>query len=980
MSPAVATESARRSMRLAPLALACLAACAPAFAQDAAAPPAQAPEAATHDAATDANAQPAQQAPAGPTVAAPPDAAAAAGQAVPPAGEVQDIGAVVVTGQRAALRRAQAIKQNAAGVVDAISAEEAGKFPDQNVADSLQRVPGVSVNRGGGESSRVTVRGLGPQFVNVLVNGRSIVSDSGDRGFNFDTLPSELISTAEVYKTSAADLVDGGIGGTIDIRTARPLDSEGFHFAGSLAALNDSMDGGLDDEFTPKGSFVVGSSNADHSFGWLVSGMYYKRHHRTYQITEQAWYVDQDLDLDKDGVVDVEGAAIPETTIGNSTEADSVRNGVSAAIDWAPNDRFKLEFDAMLSNYRVDSREHGLGFYGNAGDITGIELDENGTATGYTRDDTGVMATDYTLGLGKRDAKVLQTGLNLAWQINDVSSLELDLARSKSWNKYDYGSGYAVVGTRNIGYTPVWTNPGGGGFPYYNYDELTPSDGLSNLYSHCCNIGGNHLTNRLDEYKLELSNSFLEGPLTQLDFGVLASQRSYRSIGMGQDDAMSLCAFYCGYNATTPADAIGAYVYDAGGWFGGHSQGFPTRWVSYDPDAYFEYLTTPESYLQLAGIKSPEEMAAFIAALAANGGDWRTQPIQRSLNQIREKTRAFYAKANFEGEWGGMPWYLDLGYRYVRTETSASAFVAPLLSIKVNPSDTSNAVGTFGDPVLTREDADYAYWLPSANFRLNLRDDLVLRVNASRTLTRPELSQLGVSASYNFRPTNQTISTGNIDLKPYLSKNFDLGLEWYFADTSYVALAAFYKEVSNFTTSVDTEVEILGFPFTQTLPVNLNEAKVKGLEFTFNYQFSGLPDPFDGLGMAFNYTRVESTASIDEAILSGAGRFAIPGIGDSANVSAFYEKGPWQARLAYNWRDEYLSCLSCGAGSQPETTKAYGQVDMSASYKLNDAVSVFVEGTNLTREEREGYMVYRNRPTYINFDGRTYTFGVRAKF
>ena len=963
------------AVRVALVGLGCATACPFAFAQAAATASGQEPAAAPDDASQ--------------TSPKPEVATAEAGQ--PQSDDVQDMSEVVVTGQRASLRRAQAIKQNAAGVVDAISAEEAGKFPDQNVADSLQRVPGVSVNRtGSGESSQVTVRGLGPQFVNVLVNGRSIVSDAENRGFNFDTLPSELISTAEVYKTSAADIVDGGIGGTINIRTARPLDNEGFHFAGSLSALNDSMEGGLDDKSTPKGSFFLSHANADQTFGWLLSGMYYERKHRSYQVNQQGWYVSDLTDpavlaslppafhrLREQGVEEV---ATPETTIGNYTTIDSVRKGLSAAIDWNPSDSLKLKFDAMYSNYESDQLQHGLGFYGNTNDITDIEVDDNGTATEYTRGDTGILATDYIVSTLPRDAKVFQTGMNLAWQIDDTTTLEVDLSRAKSWNKYDSGDSYRVVGTRNIGYVPHWTNPGGGGFPYYNYDALTPSDAISNLYSHCCGMGGDHRTNRLDEVKANLTKSFLDGPLAQLSFGALASNRSTRFIDMGVDDAMSLCAFYCGYNATTPADAIGAYVFDAGNWFGGHSQGFPTQWVSYDPDMYMDYLTTPESYMQLQGLKTDEEIAAFVAALEANGGGWATHPIQRSYWQVKEKTSSFYVKADFEGTMRDMPWHLDLGYRYIKTDTVSSAFVAPLLDVRVNPTDTSNAIGTFGEPVLTRAEGSYDYWLPSANFRLNLRDDLVFRLNASRTLTRPELSQLRVSAGYNFRPNNQTVSTGNTNLKPYLSENFDIGLEWYFADTSYVALGAFFKNISNFTTTVDTQVEILGFPFTQTLPVNLNEAKVEGLEFTYNQQFTGLPAPFDGLGTAFNYTHVKSDASIDEAILSGAGRFAIPGIGDSANLSLFYEKGPWQARLAYNWRDEWLSCLSCGSGSQPEYTKAYGQLDMSAAYSLNDHFSVFVEGTNLTREEREGYMLYENRPTFINFEGRTYTFGVRAKW
>lgn len=168
-------------------------------------------------------------------------------------GDPAQLGEVSVTGQLAAIRKAQAIKQDAVGVVDSVSSEEAGKFPDQNVADALQRVPGVAVNRTGGESSQVTVRGFGPSFVNVTVNGRPMLSDSGDRSFHFDALPSELISTAEVQKTATAGQEDGGIGGTINIITARPLDFNGFHMAGSLAGVNDSLDGGLANKFTPRG-------------------------------------------------------------------------------------------------------------------------------------------------------------------------------------------------------------------------------------------------------------------------------------------------------------------------------------------------------------------------------------------------------------------------------------------------------------------------------------------------------------------------------------------------------------------------------------------------------------------------------------------------------------------------------------------------------------------------------------------------------
>jgi iron complex outermembrane receptor protein len=267
--------------------------------------------------------------------------------------------------------------------------------------------------------------------------------------------------------------------------------------------------------------------------------------------------------------------------------------------------------------------------------------------------------------------------------------------------------------------------------------------------------------------------------------------------------------------------------------------------------------------------------------------------------------------------------------------------------------------------------------LPSLNFKLNLRDDLLFRFAASKTLTRPDLSNLSAAVSYNFRPENQTIDKGNTALDPYTSKNLDTGLEWYFSDTSYVALDAFYKKVDNFSTLITTNTSLLGFPFQLTEPVNLNTAVIKGAEFTFNYQFKHLPSPFDGLGVATNYTYVTSNASISPDKIANAGKFAVPGIGDSANATLYYQKGPWELRLAYNWRDKYLASIAGGQG-QPTTVKSYGQLDLSANYKINDHVTVFLEETNLTNETISQYQVYLDRESYAEDDGRTVFMGIRA--
>jgi iron complex outermembrane recepter protein len=319
--------------------------------------------------------------------------------------------------------------------------------------------------------------------------------------------------------------------------------------------------------------------------------------------------------------------------------------------------------------------------------------------------------------------------------------------------------------------------------------------------------------------------------------------------------------------------------------------------------------------------------------------------------------------------------------RYSHTDTTSNAYSFPLLAITVNPNDTSNAIPTYSATIAPISDSGVSSeWLPSANFKLNVRDDLVFRLALSKTEARPDLANLSAAQTYNFRPKNQTLTVGNVNLKPYTSNNFDSGLEWYIDSLSYIAVDGFYKKVSNFNTEIATTTSILGFPFQLNEPVNLNTATISGEEFTFNYQFTRLPRPFDGLGTAVNYTHVSSNASINPALLA-TGRFAVPGIGDSGNISGYYEEGPIQLRLAYNWRGKYLSSIADpNEAGQPTTTKAYGQLDFSGSYAIGRNLSVFLTATNLLRETIFRYQVYTNRATYAEADGGTVTLGIRGAF
>ncbi|MDR6935313.1 TonB-dependent receptor [Luteibacter sp. 3190] len=929
------------------------------------------------------------------TGAAPADAASSAtpAQAAGPQAtkeedkkKVTELGAVAVTGQLAALQRAQAIKQDSVNVVDSISAEEAGKFPDPNVADALQRVPGVSVNRSGGESSQIAVRGFGPDFVAVTINGRPMATASGSRAFNFDVLPSEIISVAQVNKTSSADISEVDIGGVVDIQTARPLDFGGYHGAWSAAGVNSNLTGDWKGKTTPKASGLFGWTNADHTFGWMASASYYKRKDTQLNTQAGSWYENQNISqLSNLSDPRFTNVAVPETLSSNVVDETRVRKGVSGAIDWKPIDQLTVQFDSLYSSYKVDPFIHYFGEYGNTGDIQSLTTDANNTVTSFVRNGSGpnVMANDYVQSYQPTYEKSYQNGLNVAFDFDQSTKLSLDVSNSKAWNKESPNGYFLVVGTKNFGTNPTWTNNGNDTPPSYS-NILSPTS-LDGLKAHCCNAGsGNNVTDKVDNYQLKLDKSFTDGTLSRLLVGVQYTKDTVKQTSWGTPNSI-LCNAYCGYNVDVPPEAIGAYVYTAPPKIHGvSSPGQPEQWIQYDPRAYLNYLASPAAYNQLPD----DKRAALLAGLAANGGTLDAAPNPGSFNEVSEKKKAFFAKAVFEGTMWDMPWAVDVGARYLHVASTSTAVNQPPIAYRIDPNDTSNGQVTLGPLAPQSDTGGYHKWLPSLNFKWNLLENLIYRFSWSKSLTPPALSNLYYNRSFGTRPNSLTISQGNPQLQPYTSRNFDMGLEWYINDASYIAVEGFVKRVGNFSTIVSTPVPFLtnentGQPFIWSLtqPINLNSSKIYGEEATFNYQFKNvLPDPFDGLGMAVNYTHVKSSTQLNQGVIASSGKFAVPGIGDSANASLYYEKGPVQVRVAYNWRGKYLESISYGAGSTPATRSAYGQVDLSASYDINKHLTVFASGTNLTHEHLYDYSVYRNRFLYAEANGTVYTVGLRGTF
>jgi TonB-dependent receptor len=297
----------------------------------------------------------------------------------------------------------------------------------------------------------------------------------------------------------------------------------------------------------------------------------------------------------------------------------------------------------------------------------------------------------------------------------------------------------------------------------------------------------------------------------------------------------------------------------------------------------------------------------------------------------------------------------------------------------MHPGDATAAEATFTPPIPVTDRNHYGYFLPSGTVRFDWSSKWDVRAAISKTLTRPTLSDLSVGQSFNFRPPDQsTISSGNPNLKPYLAWNYDLAIDYYLGKTSYISLAGFYKDISNFVSTATLPETIKGELFQVTEPLNANSSTVYGLEATLQYTFEKLlPAPFDGLGTSLNYTKVNSTTSFNPALTAQV--FNIEGLSDSANAILFYEKGPIQVRAAYNWRAPFLQ-YTFGPNGLPQNVAAYGQVDLQGSYKLTPNLSVYAQVVNLTDAYERSYSSYSERLIELEDTGRRMTFGVRANF
>jgi len=913
------------------------------------------------------------------TVPQPADAAVEPSQTAPAAEEI------VVTGIRGSLASSARIKREAQQIVDTISAEDVGKFPDANIAESLQRITGVAIDRSGGEGQFITVRGLGPEFNTVLVNGRVMATDNPGREFSFDVLSSNMIQRSDVYKSSVPELQEGGIGATVNIITARPLEGRsGFHLAASAGGIYDT----LRDKLSPDLSAVASFTNEEKTVGIVLAGSYTNRYSQLDYVRTEGWLfgpqrvVDGTADstgLTPDAIVTTPGDVHTPQNLQFARQLDRRRRiNVSGTFQAQLSDSLLLTIDGIYSRFDVSSaRNIFANFY--SAPYIGMEVDEQGTVTGFNRpgqqflaanpalaDAVSLSQNDNIVNPSERLTNTYQIGANLKW--NPAEDVEVRLDASTTRAKQRAPGMFVVVGSL-AQTSPRFDLNKGNDLPIAsNSGDITDP---SLMRAHFTAVDDNRVQDEGSEYHLDTEFKVHDSPLKSVRIGFSYSERS--KLRRTQNNQDGNCA-YCGYEI--PMDTSLLEPFELDNFLSGvsGSENVPAQFFTYDPRAVIAFLSDPANLARPRQGRTAEEQAAEAARLLAlPGGPYGVRENLGSRLDVQEEVLAGYIAMQF----GGTNWSGNAGIRVVRTQTISRGFDLPVVSITNTPGDDTLQY-QFGasTPISVRN--SYINALPSVNLKVNLTDKLVARAAFSQTVTRPTLTDLGVDNSFGGRVSVPLSSGGNPGLQPFKSTNYDLSLEWYLSPVSYLSIGGFYKNLSDFLELQTLPVERFGRVFQDTRTRNGQTGYIRGIEVGGQYSFDFLGGFASGFGVAGNYTYVDSKANRDTTLSDyDCGYNGLSP--HSANGSIFYEKFGLAARVSYNWRSDYLrACRSDQA--RPRNRSAYGQLDFNLGYDVTPNFQLYVQGVNVTNARVDEWSAIEDRFLMLQDTGARYNFGVRATF
>jgi TonB-dependent receptor len=899
---------------------------------------------------------------------------------------------VVVTGIRASLTKAIDVKRENFQIVDAIVAEDIGKFPDNNLAEALQRVPGVQVtDRGAGEVSRVAIRGL--DDVTTTVNGRNIFTASG-RSVALADVPASLLKEVVVLKTRSASMIESGIAGQIDIKTHRPFDFEGRKISVAGRAIYQE----LSEETDPSISALFSNrwETGAGEFGALLNVSYAETNYRDQNVTAgaQVPFASGDgagpfgayerMFLDREGVAEnpiwqpgleqglpfapgstlningepAEYLLARDALFQNDFTGKRERPAANISLQFAPNDSSEYLFETFYNGYRNESFNNLFFTFVDAwwdlADKPDPVLFEGtniikerviGDTAIFSSGDLTVGETDsyvYTLG-GKWDlSKNLSLRSEIVYQESDYElyffAMRAD-TRGDAWIDFNGGNNipaFGIIEEAPAGATDVMTF---GDVQYVNADMTDLSRWTTGtLYDNANSYSGDALT-----WTADGNYQFENGLFTEVNFGLRVDQRTAEE---AQSAQLAECVTNCSFSNYE------GLAYINSGFFDGESN-VPTSWAV--PNGHY-IDANQDTFRSAYGLTRA--------------------PLERSF-EIEETTYNAYIQGNFETEVAGRKLDGQIGVRYTGTETDMTFW------------DLNQ--GTPGERPASSATADTSKILPSIMVRYHIQENLLARVAYTETLRNPTFLSLNANINYVEDTTNigyGTATGGNPDLKPVESQNLDISLEWYFAPSSSLHATWFQRDIEGFVIDFRRMVEFENYNYVLSQPYNASNGKLDGLELGLTYFPENLPGVLDGFGVQFSYTVLDSSQDIPETDNSGevTGTLSRPlfGVSDSSYSAVLaYEKDKFDARLSYVWRDDFLNNYEAANFANPLGIyrSAETSLDLQISYDVTDNLTLTFDGTNLTNEIYQSYYQY---PSTHNFSSslysRTFALGARLSF
>ncbi|MBT8095707.1 MAG: TonB-dependent receptor [Woeseia sp.] len=962
---------------------------------------------------------------------------------------------VVTVGIRGSLMQSMDRKRDSKGVVDAITAEDIGKFPDQNLAESLQRITGVSIDRSNNEGSKITVRGMGPDFNLVTLNGRTMPT-AGGRSFDFADIASEGVRAVEIYKTAKANLPSGGIGATVNLITASPLATPGLQSVVSAKLVHETSSSDASvanlNEFTPEIAALFSNTFADDTFGVMVTASYQERDNREENAAVDSWAQNAQLN---GGIVNnnnqrADGVWWHPQNIGYGWgDVSRERINGRVVLQYAPTDQLTATLDYTYSEVDFEKASNSTGIWFECPNIEAT-INERGTVTQVSQ-----SCGDYSTNVGREHTikENNSLGLNLDYLVNDSLTLTLDAHSSSS----DFGPGGIgdeptmnsanfIIGNTNC----PWCDPSAGfgnptagidvqeafypagGIPLFDVSFLAP-DGSSQpdlLRSDLGSLFAQAFSEETynDIVQVQLGGSWEnldQGALRRIEFGYSHTEQEFDT--RKTESGLLPAGFWLTSAQYWPDDVF--QQGSLGSLLSGFSNGGN---FSYDPYWTVDYNTGVE-FFETIGSNDPIGCGVYACGWGPDyqdpaGGRGRLWPGplgNRGGALVDEKIDAFYTQFVFEDEFNGMPFNALLGVRYEEVEMESYGRERTPVGISWTGGNEFDYV--ISGPATGKRGQDKNdFWLPSLDLDMEVYENVIARLSFSRSLARPPIGDLKPTSSFDGRPqsTSANISRGNPDLLPYLSDNLDLSIEWYYGNGSYASIGYFRKKVENFLVTTFEDVTIDGvldvymgaeaeqaraelisegtspddqavfarinqnrganptdpilaqpgdplFVFTQSFPDNAETGNLFGLELAVQHMFGDT-----GWGVQANYTVVNGDVDADRDTVNK--QFALPGLSDSANLSVFYENDIVSARVAFNWRDEFLTGFDEFAS--PVFTEEYSPIDANVTYHFNDQLDFFFEAINITDEVQRSFIRYPEQFQRGNEYGSRYNIGARYNF